>query len=243
MGIQYIRKIALKNNSYKKLTKQLRIKANDEVINWIDDFTKKGIINKIPKNLGNYDIKVFDNPSYLEKEIKQKAKNTTTSLSRIVATYDWKYNDEKSNDGNFWEVTIGNWHKPWNYQLEKKLSKLEKEEIKDLSWSEQKQTINEVGSTFTIQGFDLNYVGVIIGPSVTFRDNKIVFRPECSCNDKAVRNRTLMDGTHKKFGEMLLRNELRILMTRGINGLYIYACDDELRKHLKKCAGKRYIKY
>ena len=111
-----------------------------------------------------------------------------------------------------------------------------------MCWSEQKQTINEVGSTFTIQGFDLNYVGVIIGPSVKFRDNKIVFCPECSSNDKAVRNRTLMDGTHEKFGEMLLRNELRILMTRGINGLYIYAYDDELREHLKKCVGKRYIK-
>ena len=30
-------------------------------------------------------------------------------------------------------------------------------------------TINEVGSTFSIQGFDLNYVGVIIGPSVVYR--------------------------------------------------------------------------
>ncbi len=25
-------------------------------------------------------------------------------------------------------------------------------------------------------------------------------------------------------------------MTRGVNGLYIYACDDELREHLKQCS-------
>ena len=33
----------------------------------------------------------------------------------------------------------------------------------------------------------------------------------------------------------LLRNELRVLLTRGVNGLYIYACDKNLRDHLKKC--------
>ncbi|WP_235697653.1 DNA/RNA helicase domain-containing protein [Corynebacterium diphtheriae] len=35
---------------------------------------------------------------------------------------------------------------------------------KELSWAEKPHTINEVGSIFTIQGFDLNYAGVIIGP-------------------------------------------------------------------------------
>lgn len=38
----------------------------------------------------------------------------------------------------------------------------------------------------------------------------------------------------KNFGEELLRNELNVLLTRGVNGLYIYAVDDELKMHLKK---------
>lgn len=29
-------------------------------------------------------------------------------------------------------------------------------------------------------------------------------------------------------------------MTRGVNGLYIYACDDELREHLKNVVIKKY---
>ena len=33
----------------------------------------------------------------------------------------------------------------------------------DAVWAESPHTLNEVGSTFSIQGFDLNYVGVIIG--------------------------------------------------------------------------------
>ena len=105
-----------------------------------------------------------------------------------------------------------------------------------MAWAEQPQTINEVGSTFTIQGFDLNYVGVILGPSVKYRDGKIIFDPSESHNDKAIRNRTLSDGTKHKFGEKLIQHEVRVLMTRGVNGMYIYACDPELRVALLKAS-------
>ena len=46
--------------------------------------------------------------------------------------------------------------------------------------------------------------------------------------------RTLKNGERKSFGVQFLKNELSVLLTRGVNGLYIYACDDELREQLKK---------
>lgn len=69
-----------------------------------------------------------------------------------------------------------------------------------------------------------------------YRDGRIVFDPSESCNHKAVRNRTLSDGTKQKFGEMLIQHEVRVLMTRGVNGMYIYACDPELRAELLNAA-------
>ncbi len=104
-----------------------------------------------------------------------------------------------------------------------------------LSWAEQPQTIDEVGSIYTIHGFDLNYAGVILGTSIKFRDNHIIFDPSSSCNKRATHKRTLDDVSKKSFGKDFLRNELGVLLTRGVNGLYIYACDEELRKQLKKC--------
>ena len=89
-----------------------------------------------------------------------------------------------------------------------------------------------MGSTFTIQGFDLNYAGVILGPSVKYRNGEIIFDPTASYNAKAIRNRTLSDGSKQQFGEMLIQHEVRVLMTRGVEGLYIYACDKELRDAL-----------
>ncbi len=238
--LEKYKNIAIKNGNYIKLENQLRMHANEDVIEWINSFTKKGIIRQLPADLGDYEIKIFDTPEELEEQILKKSLKDETKLSRLIATYDWPYNSNKKSkkDFKYWEVKIGKWHKPWNRELEQDLDRNQKREIKKLSWAEQPQTIKEVGSTFTIQGFDLNYSGVILGPSVKYRNGHIVFDTNESYNEKATRNRTLSDGTSKKFGEKLLKHEVRVLMTRGVNGLYIYACDDELREHLKKCSYK-----
>ncbi len=221
------------------LDKQLRMQADPVTMDWIDSFTKKGQLKEIPHTVDGYQIRVFDDPEMLDLEIQKKAKEKDSALSRVLATYDWEYSQKRKPDDRlraYWEVVIGKWHKPWNRELGAELSRKEKRKISGLAWAEQPQTINEVGSTFTIQGFDLNYAGVILGPSVKYRDGRIVFDPSESHNNKAIRNRTLSDGTKQKFGEMLIQHEVRVLMTRGVNGMYIYACDPELRAELLKTA-------
>lgn len=219
------------------LDKQLRMQADPVTMDWIDSFTKKGQLKEIPHTVDGYQIRVFDDPEMLDLEIQKKAKEKDSALSRVLATYDWEYSQKRKPDDRlraYWEVVIGKWHKPWNRELGAELSRKEKRKISGLAWAEQPQTINEVGSTFTIQGFDLNYAGVILGPSVKYRNGKIIFAPSESHNNKAIRNRTLSDGTKQKFGEMLIQHEVRVLMTRGVNGMYIYACDPELRAALLK---------
>lgn len=233
-ALEQYRKKAKNNNNYILLDKQLRMHADSETIDWIDSFTKKGELKKIPKS-SKYSVKVFDSPKQLDLEIRKKAKDKDSALSRVIATYDWEYSSIHKPEKRlkkYWEVLIDGWHKPWNRELESDLSKKDKKAIKGLSWAEQPQTIGEVGSTFTIQGFDLNYAGVILGPSVKYRNGKIIIDPSCSKNRKAKQNRTLSNGKSKKFGETLIQHEVRVLMTRGVDGLYIYACDKELREAL-----------
>lgn len=224
------------------LDKQLRMQVDAATMDWIDAFTKKRELKKIPRIFGGYSIKIFDEPELLDLEIQKRAKESDSALSRVIATYDWEYSSNHKPEDRltkYWEVFIGKCHKPWNRELEADLSRKEKRSLKGLAWAEQPQTINEVGSTFTIQGFDLNYAGVILGPSVKYRDGKIVFDPSASRNEKAIRNRTLSDGRKQKFGEVLIQHEVRVLMTRGVNGLYIYACDPELQKALLRAAKER----
>ncbi len=226
---------AKNNNSFVELSIQMRMKANKEIAEWLKKIYTEGIIDKIPKHKGKYEIKTFDSPKSLATAIKLKANLKDSSLSRLVATYDWKYSGvSRPTDKKYWDVTINDWSMPWNYELSNDLDTKYKRSIKNLAWAEQPHTINEIGSTYTIQGFDLNYVGVILGPSIKYRNGKIFFDTSSSCNDKAMHKRTLSDGTTKSFGEDFLKNELGVLLTRGVNGLYIYAYDDELRNYLKK---------
>ena len=56
-----------------------------------------------------------------------------------------------------------------------------------------------------------------------------------------IHQRTLLDGSKEHFSDSLLRNELNVLLTRGIRGLYLYAVDEELQVALLGAqAGKLY---
>lgn len=227
--IQNMEEKAMEQNNLIMLSNQLRIDANKETIQWIRDITDKKIIKKIPKD-SKYDLRIFDDAKKMYEAIRDKALgDQKAGLSRILATFDWKYNSKRKPDnGDYWMVTAGDLSLPWNLQLKPKGDRT----LKKLAWAEQEQTIDEVGSTYTIQGFDLNYCGVIIGPSVKYRNGHIVFDPDASENTNAIRNRTLQDGQKRKVASQLLPNELNVLLTRGVNGLYIYAVDDELRNVL-----------
>ena len=219
---------AIQNDNYVELNNQMRIKASESTIKWIRDIIDNRVLNKLKKD-SEYEIKIFDSVKELQEAIKVKDKNQNLGISRLVATYDWDYSSQsKPENKEFWCVEINGWSCPWNRELprDKKYSKL--------SWIEQPQTINEVGSTFTVQGFDLNYAGVIIGPSVKYRDGKIIFDITESKNKGAVQNRKLENGKVENYGEILLKNELNVLLTRGVNGMFIYAVDEELQKALKE---------
>lgn len=214
------------------LRDQMRINAQQSTIDWIRSLVDEQVIYPFRKD-DKYDFRVFDSPQEMYDAIKEKDQHQENGISRMLATYDWKFKQKgKPEDNQYWNVTIGDFSMPWNLQLPKDKA------TKNLSWAEQKQTIDEIGSTYTIQGFDLNYAAVIIGPSVKYRDGKIIFDPGASFNEKAIRNRTLADGTRMKFGETLLKNELNVLLTRGVNGLYLFAVDKELQKALKEALRK-----
>lgn len=229
---------ALKSDNLIELKNQLRIDANESTIQWVRDLVDHQKVGKLQPD-GKYEIKVFDSPKDLENAIQIKNRSDLDShyangISRLVATFDWTFSTgSKPSDGSLtWDVKIGDWRMPWNNQLKTKQKR--SVSYRNLSWAERSETINEVGSTYTIQGFDLNYAGVIIGPSVKYRDGMIVFDPKAHANKDANQKRTLQSWEKRSFAEKLIRNELNVLLTRGVHGLYIYAVDPELREALKK---------
>ena len=213
-----------------KFKKQMRMNASEATVTWLQELIERRVVAKIPADK-NYDLRIFDDPAKMYAAIKQQATDERAGLSRMLATFDWPF---KSGSKSIDYVTVNDFSLPWNLQLP--LAPEQRGQGRKLAWAEQHQTIGEVGSTYTIQGFDLNYSGVIIGPSVKYRDGKIVYDPELSSNKRATDRRTLASGKKQYVYEDLLPNELNVLLTRGVNGLYIYAVDEELRAALLAAA-------
>lgn len=115
----------------------------------------------------------------------------------------------------------------------KRLAPKKRQVQEDLSWAEQEHTVFEVGSTYTIQGFDLNVAGVIIGPSVQYCDGEVIYDPNVSKDSRA------NDGASEDIRKRNIRNQLNVLLKRGVHGLYLFAVDEKLRNKLRD----EYAKY
>lgn len=175
-----------------------------------------------------YDFKIFDNVNEMVENIKQKDKEF--GLCRNVAGYAWLWkskgkklpmhltkrdiNDIVNNE--IYDLDIEGHKYIWN--------------TKSTDWINSPNSVNEIGSIHTTQGFDLNYTGLIIGNDLRYDDiyNKIVIDRKNYFDTKGK-----ADTTEEELLEYLL-NIYSIMCTRGILGTYIYVCDGKLRNYLKK---------
>ncbi|WP_228548327.1 DUF2075 domain-containing protein [Sporosarcina obsidiansis] len=198
-----------------QLTNQFRMQANDDVIDWINNFKRKKL-TPLPTDEG-YELKVFETLEEMHEAIIEK--NTEFGLSRVVSTFDFLH--KKDGQTYYVKESNGEYQMPWNTTSTK------------YTWAEKPDTISEAGSIYTVQGFDLNYVGVVLGPSVQYdsvKDGMVIDRGKFM--DKGAYTGT--DGIDHVdvVKEKIVLNSINVLMKRGIKGLYLYASDEGLRERL-----------
>lgn len=202
------------NEEY-QLTNQFRMQANDEVINWINAFKQKQLL-PLPHD-ENYEFQVFESLKDMHAKIKKQ--NLAYGLSRVVSTFDYLH---KKDGGTYYvKESNGEYKMPWNTTSTK------------YTWAEKTETIHEAGSIYTIQGFDLNYVGVVLGPSVQYdAEQDTIVIDTSKYMDKGAYAGTEGISNVNEAKEKIVLNSINILMKRGIKGLYIYASDEALRNKL-----------
>ena len=174
-----------------------------------------------PKKFGNYDFRFFDDVSAMRDEIVKR--NAESGLARIVAGYAWDWISRKKGFEHVPDIVIGNFAMPWNRKL--------------VDWVSSPSAIDEVGSIHTVQGYDLNYAGVIIGKDLRFDPEiqEITFSRADYFDKKGVENNPRL-GLVFSDSEILefVKNIYRVLLTRGIKGTYVYVCDPNLREYLRR---------
>lgn len=202
------------------LKHQFRMNASSDLIDWFNSFTENKIIKPIPDNATkNYDFLIFNDAEKMRKEIVKR--NNEVGLSRILSTSGYP----STLDGGKHYIQEGKFKMPWDQY-----------NYTSTPWAEIPETINEVGSIYTCQGFDLNYTGIIIGPPISQipGQNKIQVNLDKITDIEMFKKRKdLTDPIEiKKIEERMVLNSLNVLFKRGIMGTYLYAHDPLLRKTL-----------
>ncbi|KAI8710879.1 DUF2075 domain-containing protein [Fusarium sp. LHS14.1] len=203
-----------------QLRTQMRVRAGSDFVSYI-----RWILDPHPLSLppvrpdfGDYDFRTFDCVARMRDEIFQR--DAEVGLARMVAGYAWEWKTKK--DKKAFDIEIGDTQLRWNST--------------PIGWISSSNALEEVGSIHTVQGYDLNYVGVIIGLDLRFDptrrrlfiDHDSYFDKKGKENNPAL-GRTYSDDDLLRF----ITQIYAVLMTRGIRGTYVYACDSGLREYLK----------
>ena len=205
------------------LRSQLRIQGDSaEYGDFLDQLLALGPQSPIEiPTIEGYELRVFSDLDEMIEEIHKKDKEF--GLSRLAAGYAWEWVSKTNRE--LFDINIpGARPLRWNSI--------------DKDWVG-KGSSDEVGSIHTLQGFDLNYAGVIIGPDIEvdehgfLRANRERYADKRGKADVAM---ALNPSERKTTDEDLLRyirNCYRVLLTRGIRGTYIYAGASTLRQRLQ----------
>lgn len=199
-----------------ELKTQKRVLGGDEYVQFIDNVLE--VCDAPTPEIQNYDFRLYDDISEMVEDIKEK--DEEHQLGRLVAGYAWEWKTKGGKEGH--DIEIGEVTLKWNSQLK--------------DWVNSPNARNEVGCIHTIQGYDLNYTGVIIGPEVSFNtDTREIVVDRTEYRDL----NGLRGVTDPEELKRYIINIYKTLLTRGIMGTYVYVCDEKLRRYFKERLGQQ----
>jgi hypothetical protein len=207
-----------------ELEVQFRCAGSDGFVNWVDNTLGiRRTANIMWDGSEGFEFKVVGSPSDLEEAIY--AKVAQGNSGRIAAGFCWPWSPPRSNGTLVDDVTIGDYRRPWNAKPGS--SKLTSAVPSASFWATDPNGIRQLGCVYTIQGFELDYVGVIWGRDLTYDfDGGGWIGDKKASADPAVRR----SGDHYL---RLLKNTYRVLLSRGMKGCYVYFMDRDTARFVQ----------
>jgi len=203
------------------LLSQMRVKSSSDYVGYIRRLlgASPSAEKFAPEPFEGYDFQLFDDVGEMKDEIHRR--NEETGLSRLVAGFAWPWISK--NDKNAFDIDVHGHLFRWNST--------------QTDWIASPGSLQEVGSIHTVQGYDLNYAGVIIGPDLRFDPiGHRLFVERDSYFDKKGKENNAVSGKVYSDDDLLrfIGNIYAVLMTRGIRGTYVYAVDPGLKNYLQQ---------
>ena len=214
--IEYFRDSLDSRRTY-ELKTQMRTMGGEDYIEYVHDiFSAQPPAGKL--TFDNYELGLIDDPRALVDLVRRK--DQEFGLGRIVAGYAWKWVSKK--DKSAYDIELRNGVRMrWNSN--------------EKDWITSPKSREEAGSIHTIQGYDLNYAGVIIGGDIRYDlENERLYVDRANYFDAAGKANVKL-ANEVTTDAMLLNficNIYSVLLTRGIRGTFIHVVDPGLREYL-----------
>ena len=199
------------------LKSQMRTKGGNDYINFIDSLLNCNV-NKKPQLSADFELEYFDSFNFLYKKLKIKEEEN--GLCRMIAGYSWEWKSDpkrKENiDLNAIDISIEGMEFQWNKTYN--------------DWITSENAFEQIGCIHTTQGYDLNYAAIIFGLEIDYDPirNEIVI-DKTKYFDKYGKNGISDINDLKSY----IINIYKTVLYRGIKGVYIYACNENLKRYLK----------
>ena len=216
-----------------ELFSQFRCNGSDNYLDWLDTVLysdRKTAFSAGIEFQKEYHFEVCDSPWDLEKKIRafNMPHHAPKQIARIAAGYCWNWSDKLQPNGDLYkDVVIGDWKMPWetnNVQARPPYNQ-QYAPSADL-WASHPMGINQVGCIFSAQGFEVDYIGVIMGPDIRYDKNSERIVAEKGHTHS-------VNDSDSDFDEHI-KNIYRVLLSRGRKGCLIYCMDKDLEIYLKE---------
>jgi uncharacterized protein len=208
-----------------ELVSQFRCSGSDNYLDWLESVLGHSELKKtFDVNKDNFDFKIFNSPTELYETIKEKdSENGKTA--RLTAGFCWDWSKKLDVEGNLVnDVKIGNFEMPWETH-----GNIKSPEgfVKWYEWAYKPEGIKQVGCIYTAQGFEFDYVGVIVGEDLKYDKEK-----DCLVGNRDGTKDPILKRSKENF-DNYVKNIYRVLMSRGMKGCYVYFVDKEVEKFFK----------
>ena len=196
-----------------ELKTQFRCSGSDAYLQWLDK-TLAITDTENPTFDARMQFRIFSTPSEMMDEIRKRNAEKKNS-ARIVAGFCWPWSAPNRDRSLVNDVQIGDFAMPW--------------EKKDTfwKWATDDSGMEQVGTVYTAQGFEFDYIGVIFGPDLVYDMESQAWKsvPEKS-NDTQVKRKNPNLTQH-------LKNVYRVLMSRAHRGVYVHFMDGGTEQHFR----------
>jgi uncharacterized protein len=226
-SVEYLRTAAKQANAQVReyeLDVQFRCGGSAAFVNWVNNTLGiERTANVLWDHAQDFEVKIFDSPPALENAIRSRVGEGRTA--RVVAGFCWEWSAPKPDGTLVDDIVIADYRRPWDARYDAK--KLAPGIPKASLWAYDPRGIDQIGCVYTAQGFEFDYVGVIIGRDLYYDPASGMWkgRPEES-HDTTVKR---AKGDFVK----LVQNTYRVLLSRGMKGCYLYFMDKDTENFVR----------